>query len=249
VSGGASSPGVWQAVVLVGGRGTRLGRLTDTLPKPMLPVGGRPFLDYLLAHLGQQGVREVILSTGYLGQAVTERYADREWFGLRVTVAQEDQPAGTGGAVALIRSRLEERFFVLNGDTIFEADLQQLATQLARHPAAGGAIALREIENAARFGSVALAGERITGFNEKSADGPGLISGGAYCLRRDALGLLPPPPCSLERDLFPALAERGALVGRRFDGYFLDIGLPETLARAEAEMPGRFPIPGASACN
>ena len=91
-----------------------------------------------------------------------------------------------------------------------------------------------------------LSGERVTGFNEKTAAGPGLISGGVYCFRRAALDSLPQPPCSLEQDLFPKLAAAGTLLGRRFDGYFLDIGLPETLSRAEVELPQRFPLPAAA---
>jgi NDP-sugar pyrophosphorylase family protein len=232
---------VTQAVVLVGGRGTRLGSLTDQVPKPMLPVGGRPFLDYLLAYLSGQGVKDVVLSTGYLAQSFADRYDRREFLGLKLRVAPEEQPAGTGGALALLKGRLEEWFFALNGDTLFEVDFRQLAALRTEMPGASAVLALRQIEDAGRYGSVNLAGRSIRGFNEKSGTGAGLINGGIYCLNRKAIELLPAPPFSLERELFPQLAARAELAGCPFDGYFLDIGLPETLARAEREIPRRFP--------
>jgi NDP-sugar pyrophosphorylase family protein len=234
---------VTQAVVLVGGRGTRLGSLTDAMPKPMLPIGDRPFVDYLLAFLAGQGVREVLLCVGYLAERFEQHFAGRQPFGLSVAVHREPAPAGTGGALALARARLADTFYALNGDTIFTAKLPELASMLRAGPQALGALALRQVEDAARFGAVRLAGDRVAGFAEKSVAGPGCISGGIYCLKREALDLLPPPPCSLETDLFPALAARNALLGRKFDGYFLDIGLPETLARGQAELPKLFPLP------
>lgn len=239
----ANAVSVTQAVVLVGGRGTRLGSLTDAMPKPMLPIGDRPFVDYLLAFLAGQGVREVLLCVGYLAGRFEQHFAGRQPFGLSVAVHREPAPAGTGGALALARARLADTFFALNGDTIFTANLPELAALLQAEPAAQGALALRHVEDAARFGAVRLAGDRIAGFAEKSVAGPGCISGGIYCLKRAALDRLPAPPCSLETDLFPALAAQGRLLGRKFDGYFLDIGLPETLARGQMELPELFPLP------
>jgi D-glycero-D-manno-heptose 1,7-bisphosphate phosphatase len=100
-----------------------------------------------------------------------------------------------------------------------------------------GAIALRQVPNAEGYGRVSTEAKRVTGFAEKTSGGPGLINGGVYCLKTSALDLLPPPPCSLERDLFPILAGKGQLLGKNCNGYFIDIGLPETLARAAKELP------------
>jgi len=226
-----------QAVILVGGRGTRLGQITNTVPKPMLPVGGRPFLDYQLWFLRKSGITKVVMCVGYLSETVKAHYGAVPPFGLHIVFSHEPVPAGTGGALGLARSHLDETFFVLNGDTILDLDLGALGTLLVEDPVALGALALRDMSDAGRYGRVSMEGRRITGFAEKSAGGPGLISGGVYCLRRSALDLLPAPPCSLEKDLFPRLAGEGRLLGKSCDGYFIDIGLPETLARADKELP------------
>jgi len=228
---------VKQAVILAGGRGARLGRITEKVPKPMLPVGGRPFLDYQLWFLRNSGVSEVLLCVGYLSELLEARYGVAPPFGLRVAFSHEPAPAGTGGALVFARPHLDETFFVLNGDTILDLELGSLAGIVAADPAALGALALRHVPDAGRYGRVSLEASRITGFAEKSDGGSGLINGGVYCLRRSAVDLLPAPPCSLEKDLFPRLAVERRLLGKQCDGYFIDIGLPQTLARADQELP------------
>jgi NDP-sugar pyrophosphorylase family protein len=227
---------VTQAAILVGGRGTRLGSRTDSVPKPMMPVGGRPFLDYQLEFLRQFGVSDVVLCVGYLAEVMEARYG-RGMFGLRVAISREANPAGTGGALSLARELLADTFFMLNGDTILDCDLRALEAALASDPGLQGTIALREVPDTGRFGRVSVDGSRITAFEEKSAGAPGLINGGVYCLKRSAVDLLPAAPCSLEKDLFPRLAAERRLAGVPGAGYFIDIGLPETLAQAERELP------------
>jgi NDP-sugar pyrophosphorylase family protein len=134
-----------------------------------------------------------------------------------------------------MRDWLHDAFFVLNGDTIFDAPLPRLAGLLMSY-GASGAVALRGVEDASRYGSVILQDDRIASFGEKTASGPGLINGGIYAFRRwviDRLG----SPSSIETDLLPALAEEGDLVGLPSDGFFIDIGLPETFADAQRSVP------------
>ena len=231
---------VSQAVILVGGRGTRLGALTDQTPKPMLPVGDRPFLEYLLNQLERQGVRKILFCTGYLAQHFQKHFGDGHRLGLQIDYSVETEPAGTGGPLVLARDRLAEEFFVFNGDTIFDIPLQSLAEKLEQRPEALGIIALRTVADISRYGGVQLDGGEISRFDEKGGAGPGLINGGIYCLRKSAVDLLPAPPCSIEKNLFPLLAARRQLLGQGFSGYFIDIGLPETLKQAEAELPVRF---------
>jgi len=228
---------VKQAVILVGGRGTRLGKLTENVPKPLLEILGRPFLEYLLNHLRSQGVEKIVLCVGYLRGRFVNYFGNGAQFGLQIEYSQESRPAGTGGALALAGSLLDELFFVLNGDTIFDAPVQSLAEMLLEQNDALGAIALRKVMNVSRYGRVDLDGNRIVGFDEKNRNGPGLINGGIYCLRKAALALLPSPPCSIEKDFFPLLAHKSYLLGHNFSGYFIDIGLPETLKQAESEIP------------
>jgi D-glycero-D-manno-heptose 1,7-bisphosphate phosphatase len=203
----------------------------------MLPVGGRAFLDYQLWFLSKSGVTEVVMCVGYLSELLEARYGAAPPFGLRVVFSREPAPAGTGGALVFARSHLDETFFVLNGDTMLDLELGALAGIVAADPVALGALALRQVPDAGRYGRVSLEAGRITGFAEKSVGGPGLINGGVYCLRRSAVDLLPSPPSSLERDLFPRLAAERRLLGKPCDGYFIDIGLPQTLARADKELP------------
>jgi D-glycero-D-manno-heptose 1,7-bisphosphate phosphatase len=235
---------VEQAVFLVGGKGTRLGRLSESTPKPLLEVeAGIPFLDVPLEHAARHGFSRILLLAGHLGDQVAERYHGRRIRDASVTVVREASPAGTAGALANAREHLEPWFVLANGDTFFDINLRALCVLPA-----GGALArlaLRDAEDASRYGSVSLSGERIVSFGEKLAGGgPGLISGGIYLLSREAIADIT-PPASIEMDVFPRLAASGQLEGRSFDGYFLDMGLPETLARAQREIPERRMRPAA----
>jgi len=220
-----------QAVFLVGGRGTRLGTLSDTTPKPLLPVAGRPFLDHLIIRAREQGIVHVILLGGHLGEQM-EAYA-KSWRerGMNVECVIEPEPAGTGGALHHARARLEEMFFLCNGDSFFEIDLRDLANvgdgenTIAR-------LALRPLADAGRFGRVTCEGERIVGFEEKGSSAPGLINGGIYLLSRAIFDFLPPAPCSIEKDVFPALITAGRIFGRPYNARFIDIGVPADLARS-----------------
>ncbi len=237
-----------QAVILCGGRGTRLGALTAELPKPLLAVDEAPFLDLLLFELGRHGIRRILLLGGFAAARLAEYAAAtpvKARFDLAIEIAVEPEPAGTGGALWHARHRLDDSFVLLNGDSWFDVNFLDLAARLARDPAALGAIALRQLPDAARYGAVRLSGDHIVGFAERPAGGgPGLVSGGIYALRRavvDRLG----PRSSLEAELFPELAAAGHLRGIVFDRYFVDIGIPEDLARARREIPDRRRRPAA----
>jgi len=239
---------IGQAAILCGGRGTRLGRLSVGAPKPLLRVGGGPFLDLLLFELGRHGIKRILLLAGVASSSVIE-YAGatplKARFGLDIEVIVEPEPAGTGGALWPARERLDPEFLLLNGDTWFDINLLDLAVRLARQPAALGAIALRRVPEAARFGTVTLKGAHIGGFAERPAGpGPGLISGGVYALRREVAIELGSEG-SLERDVLPRLAEQGRLLGFAYDGHFVDIGVPADLGRARREIPDRQRRPAA----
>ena len=233
----APSPAPEQAVVLVGGRGSRLGGLTETTPKPLLPVGDRPFLDHLLGEIARHGIAEIVLLCGYRAEALRARYAGARINGARVRCLVEPQPLGTGGALAFARREgvLGPEVFVFNGDSLFDVNLHDLA--LGRAEAESAAVALRRVADTGRYGHVAMDGTRITGWAEKTGGGPVEINGGVYLLSTRALDRLPGGASSLERDLFPALAREGRLAGRIYDGFFIDIGVPEDLARAQRAVP------------
>jgi D,D-heptose 1,7-bisphosphate phosphatase len=228
---------VRQALFLVGGRGTRLGAIAANTPKPLLEIApGVRFLDILLQQAARHGFTNIILLAGHLGEQVEATYHGRRVHDATVTVLREEMQAGTGGALALAKDQLDPWFLMANGDTLFDINLRELAAR----PLEGfvGRLALREIADASRFGSVRLEDDRIVAYQEKRAgvSEPGLISAGIYLLSREILNHLD-VPCSLEMKVFPGLVKAGLLRGKRFEGYFQDIGLPQSLAQAADDIP------------
>ncbi|KCZ87482.1 HAD-IIIA family hydrolase [Hyphomonas jannaschiana] len=224
-----------QALFLVGGRGTRLGALSANTPKPMQEIApGVRFLDLLLENAARMGFADLVLLAGHLGDQVEAAYHGRRVGEAAIRVVRESQPMGTGGALAQAAEALDERFVLLNGDSFFDINLRALTA--APLPEGGGRLALRMVEDTARYGSVRLNDAKISAFVEKNPDltGPGLINGGIYYLDRAMVGRIE-APSSIESDVFPELVREGRLEGLPFEGYFLDIGLPETLAQAQRE--------------
>ena len=232
-----------QAVILVGGKGTRLGDLARTTPKPLLPIDGDTvFLDEVLFNVARHGYDDIVLMAGHLGEQFVDRYDSRRLRGARVSVIVEPEPAGTGGALRHLGERLAPEFLFLNGDTIFDINLRGLDPVLAQSDRALAALALRRVPDPARYGSVRLEDERIVAFHEKSAalsGAAGCINAGVGLFRREILDYVERLPCSIEMDVHPRLASDGRLIGREFAGYFIDIGLPDTLRQARDELPKR----------
>ena len=228
-----------QAVILAGGKGTRLGAITQAIPKPMLPIAGeRPFLDYLIEMIERHGYEDIVLLAGYLGEVLEAAYDGRRVGDARIRVFREKAPLGTAGALTVARQTLEPSFLMMNGDAFFDINLRALE-QASHHDGTMATLALRSVPDAARYGRVIEEQGRVVAFMEKDLNrsGPGVINGGIYVLKREILDLVPDLPCSLEQDVFPTLVRRGEIRGREFDGYFLDIGLPETLDQGHRELP------------
>jgi D-glycero-D-manno-heptose 1,7-bisphosphate phosphatase len=237
-----------QAAILCGDLGTRLGGRTGDTPKPLLPVGNQPFLDYLLFELGRYGVRHIVLLAGFASERVLDYVATtplRVRFGLEIEVVIEPEAAGTGGALWRARDRFDEAFFVLNGGSWFDINLLDLANRLEECRTAVAAVALRNMAGAVRPSAVRLSGDRTIAFCERPAEGGvGLISGGVYAMRRALIDRLS-PVCSLEAAIWPRLARDGHLIGYPYDGYFVDIEISRDLTRAQHEIPARQRRPAA----
>lgn len=231
-----------QAVILCGGLGSRLGALTTSTPKPLLPVAGRPFLEILIDEIARQGVRRFLLLAAFeagqirdLAAALPERL-ERD---IEVEVAIEPDRAGTGGAIWHARDRLDDAFYVLNGDSWFDMPIADLRATLEAAPDAVGAIGLRALPDAGRYGVVICQGSTISAFQSRAeTSGPALINSGVYLFRRNLVDALAPQG-SLEQNALPAFAEKGALRGVVSADYFIDIGIPDDFSRAQEEIPAR----------
>jgi mannose-1-phosphate guanylyltransferase len=220
-----------QAVILVGGEGTRLRPLTSTVPKPVVPLVDRPFLAYMLEWLRSHGVDDVVMSMGYLATAVRNVLGDGSAYGVRISYVEEPEPRGTAGALKYAEELLQERFFMLNGDVLTDMDL---TAQLEQHERTGarGTLALVPVEDPSAYGLVRLEDDRqVREFVEKPpADqiDTNLVSAGAYILERDVVDLIEPGrKVSIEREIWPALVGAGLYGFAHDHAYWMDIGTPQ----------------------
>jgi len=231
------SPEQITAVVLAGGFGRRIQHLLPDLPKPMAPVNGRPFLEWVVRYLAAQKIRNVILSTGHLAETIKKHFQSQPVNNVRVACVPESKPLGTaGGFLNAIRGATQKpaAWLVLNGDSLAPASLAQMF-QLLDEPEVEGAILGVRVADASRFGTILqnAAGD-LAGFNEKKP-GAGVINAGIYLFRASAIDSFPDKtPLSFETEVFPALIAQGIrLKVCVTDAPFLDIGTPESLPLAE----------------
>jgi len=224
-------------VLLAGGLGTRLGAVSGGLPKPLIQVGGRPFIEYVIDGLLNAGCDHVVIAASYKWELLRAHFGNR-YKSCDVDWSIEQEPMGTGGA---IRQTFEVfglgAAFVLNADTLFRVDLAELESQ-HRKSGAKVTVALREVGDVARFGEVVIGADgRIEVFSEKGRSGPGLINGGVYLIEGTVLPEWAPPGAfSFERDFLQKRAALGKFHGMTARGYFIDIGVPEDLERARREL-------------
>ncbi|HVF07328.1 MAG TPA: NDP-sugar synthase [Actinomycetota bacterium] len=228
-----------KAVILVGGEGTRMRPLTETVPKPLLPLMDRRALDHVLDHLGRHGVHEVVLSSPYLEREF-HPFIEARRGEPAITWITETHALGTGGAVVnALEATGDEPFFALNGDILTDLDLTAMR---AFHEADGAAvtIALHHVEDARAFGLVATDGDgRVVEFREKPDDAvPGDVNAGTYLLDPAVLAAWTPgASASIERDIFPGvIAEGHPVFGFNADAYWLDLGTPEKYLQAHFDM-------------
>lgn len=229
------------AIVLAGGRGTRIADLFPDLPKPLVPAAGKPFLHWVCTWLAAGGVSGLTLSVGYRAAQV-EAWADTAApaFGVPVRCVREDVPLGTGGAVRLCLEGLGPDLLVCNGDSMVLADLRPAIDRFRTAPVDGVIVAV-PVAEADRYGSLDVdADGMLRGFHEKRP-GAGLINAGIYLFRRRLLEPLPTGvPLSLEQDILPDLLREGARIAVWSAGEqpFLDIGTPESVTQASAFIQG-----------
>jgi D-glycero-alpha-D-manno-heptose 1-phosphate guanylyltransferase len=229
-----------EAMILAGGKGTRLRSAVNDRPKPMAEVAGRPFIEWLLPLLYDQGVRRVVLCTGYLAEQVEAHFGDGHRWNMELRYSRDPFPLGTGGAVRHALGQIRgNRFLVLNGDSYCRCDIKTLVDTHVSN-GAKATLWLVETDDCRRYGSVIVAGNgAVRSFAEKSSDsGPGLVSTGIYVIEREAAETIPTGgSVSLETDFFPSLVGRGLFAVAGQDP-FMDIGTPESYAGAGQFMAG-----------
>jgi D-glycero-alpha-D-manno-heptose 1-phosphate guanylyltransferase len=216
-----------KAVILAGGKGTRLRDVIKDIPKPMSPVNGRPFLEYLVMQLVKWDIRELIFSIGYKGEIIRSYFDNGSKWGVRIEYSEETEPLGTGGAIRKAAGLIDgEHFAAMNGDSFLDIDFKALAA-FHRETSASVTIGLAEVDDSGRYGSVEVneKGE-VERFAEKGREGKGLINGGVYIFKSNVVNAIPPGLVSLETDFLPAVIKNG-LFGMAVRGYFMDIGIPE----------------------
>lgn len=229
--------------VLAGGLGTRLRALYDDRPKALVPLRGIPFMNHQVGGLKRQGFVRVHIAGGYRADQLRAWAASNPVPGVAISVSVESEPLGTAGGILFARTFLDdnESFLIMNGDSLLpHADLRHLRTALEDNPSLGCTLTAVEMNERGQYGTIDIdSNDRVAAFREKSTNDRGWVNGGIYCMRQSVIDLIPSGvPCSLEKDIFPALAAAGKLGAVRTRGPLLDIGTPEGLERTTTYLAG-----------
>lgn len=225
-----SSKTIRYAVLLAGGKGTRMRPFTYEIPKPMIPIQGRPLIQHIVELLRKYEVREIIFSVGYMSDKIKEYFGNGSKFGVNITYAEEEKELGTGGPLNLIKEKLDETFLMFNGDILANIDLKDFVS-FHEEKKGMATIALTAVSNPSRFGVARLKGDNILEFIEKppvEKEASNLINAGVYVLEPEVLKYIPKGRAMMEKDVFPKLAKKGRLFGYHFDGQWFDTGTPES---------------------
>ncbi len=222
------------AVILAGGKGTRLKPLTDNTPKPLIDVHGKAVSEHLLDLLKKYGVQQVYFSVGYLKEKIKLHFRTGEEFGLEIKYIEEDEALGTGGPLKKAENFLKETFVVSNADELKKIEIDSMF-ELHKKTGALATIALTTVEDPSQYGVARLEGSKILEFIEKPKreEAPSnLINAGFYIMEPQVLGIIPEGFSMLEKDVFPKLAAEGKLSGFPFSGQWFDTGTFERLEQA-----------------
>ncbi|MHB8258902.1 MAG: nucleotidyltransferase family protein [Bacteroidia bacterium] len=235
-----------EAIIVAGGFGTRLQEVVKDVPKPMALVNDQPFLDYLLKYLAHYEIKRVVLSVGYLSKKIIEHYGN-SYEGMDLSYAIEKIPLGTGGGIRLAIEQCKETdVLVLNGDSFFGIDLRSFYNKHSES-FADGSLALRQVNNASRYGTITLGEfDKINSFHEKTSPPTplhkrgesSLINAGIYLLGREnfmeqtTTGI----NFSIEKDFFEKKLNKLNLYGFAYTSYFIDIGIPEDYKQAQHDF-------------
>ncbi len=223
-----------QAVIVTGGRGTRLRPATDRVPKGLIEIGGRPFLEHLILYLRDHGVEEVLLCTGYRGRMIEEYFKDGDRLGLQIDYSRETDPRGTGGALKLALPKLRDEFFLINGDTLLPVDYRRMREDFESFPGLM-MVSVFPAEPPDLPPNLRVEGGRITACAEDSPAASLTHADAGVRMARKAIADYFPAEdvFSLEQDIYPRLIAEGKLAAWPVDRKFYDIGTPERVGAFE----------------
>lgn len=215
-----------KAVILAGGAGTRLREIIKDVPKPMSPIAGKPFLEYLLLQLIRQGISDIIISTGYKGDVIESYFGNGEKWNARLTYSKENKPLGTAGALKKAARLIDDDDFIaMNGDSFLDLNFNDFISFHKKQNAIA-TIGLICVNDISRYGMVEIDGKgEIIRFTEKNTGKHGFVNGGVYIFKREIVENIPAGTVSLENTVLPALIGHG-LYGLMVKGFFVDIGVP-----------------------
>ena len=233
-----------KAVLLVGGKGTRLKPLTDKTPKALLEVHKKAVTEHIFDLLKKYGIRDIILCVGHLKDKIKDYFGDGSNFGVNIAYIEEDEPLGTAGPLKLAKKYLKGSFIVSNGDELKNINIPRMF-RLHKRKDALATIALTTVEDPSHYGVARLDGSRIIEFVEKpkKEEAPSnLINAGFYIMEPEVIDMIPDGFSMLEKDVFPKLAKLGRLRGFPFAGQWFDIGTIERYKLAEKQWKGVVPM-------
>lgn len=227
-----------KAFIIAGGLGTRLKPITHELPKPLIPVQGKPIIEHLLDLFKKHDIRDITISIGYKGDKIKEHLGNGQRYGVTITYVEEKTPLGTAGPLKLAKRHLNETFIMTNADELKNINLHQLFN-FHKDKQALATIALTTVENPQDYGVAIMEGSEIKQFLEKPTSPPSnLINAGLYVLEPSVIDLVPDGPCSIEKDIFPQIAQQKKLHGYPFPGQWYDTGTLERYEKAIKEWKG-----------
>lgn len=224
-----------KALILAGGKGTRMGDLTKTIQKTMIDLNGKPVLQHQIEFLKKNGITDILLSVGYLKEQIIDFFEDGSRFGVKIGYIIEEEPLGTAGPLKLAKEKLKETFVMVNGDTLTNAKIPDLVNFHKKEKSLTTIMLIHSDETKSR-GMVKMKGNKIMEFVEKpDKDTKSLINGGWYVIEPSVIDMVADGYCMLEKEIFPKLAAEGKLSGWQTKAKILDMGTPERLEKALKE--------------
>jgi NDP-sugar pyrophosphorylase family protein len=230
-----------KAIILAGGKGTRMKSMTNSLPKPMLRIHNKPILEHNIELLKKHGIKDIVLSIGYRGEKIKEYFGDGSQLGVNISYVEEDEPMGTAGPLNLLKGKINDTFILMNGDELKEIDLEDMFMFHKKNKGTA-TIALTTVEDPSMYGVAVMNGNKVMTFVEKPSkeSAPSkLISAGLYILEPEILKTIPDGFSMMENDVFPKLATNDKLLGYVFSGQWFDTGTPERFSLAEREWQNK----------